>query len=81
MARMVATIANSGKYVKPRLVTATIDSETGRRTEIDPIYGDQVISEETAEKILSMMNSVVSEGTGKNARVERILNRRKNWNF
>ena len=81
MATMVATIANNGKYVKPRLVTATIDSETDRRAEIDPIYGDQVISEETSQKILSMMESVVSEGTGKNARVERILNRRKNWNF
>ncbi len=69
MATMVATIANKGKYVQPRLVTATINSETGEKTEIAPVYGDQVISEETAEKVLSMMNSVVSEGTGKNAQV------------
>lgn len=81
MVTMVATIANKGKYVQPRLVTATIDSETGEQTEIQPIYGEQVISEETSQKILSMMESVVSEGTGKNARVTRILYWRKNWNF
>ena len=32
--------------------------------------GEQVISKENAEKVLSMMQSVVDEGTGKNARVE-----------
>ena len=32
--------------------------------------GEQVISKETSENVLSMMNSVVSEGTGKNAKVE-----------
>jgi len=32
--------------------------------------GEQIISKENAEKVLSMMNSVVSEGTGKNAKVE-----------
>ena len=81
MVTMVATIANKGKYVQPRLVTATIDSETGEQTEIQPIYGEQLISEDTSQKILSMMESVVSEGTGKNARVTRILYWRKNWNF
>ena len=30
---------------------------------------EQVISKETSEKVLSMMESVVSEGTGKNAKV------------
>ena len=29
-----------------------------------------MISKETSEKVLSMMESVVSEGTGKNAKVE-----------
>ena len=81
MITMVATIANKGKYVQPRLVTKIIDSETGEETEIETVYGQQVISEETAEKILSMMESVVSEGTGKNAQVSRILYWWKNWNI
>ena len=70
MTTMLATIANKGKYVKPRLVKAIIDPETEERTEIEPEYKNQVISEETAKKILDMMESVASEGTGKNAAVE-----------
>ena len=37
--------------------------------DIEPVYGESVISEETAQNVLSMMTSVVSEGTGKNAKV------------
>ncbi len=70
MVTMLSTIANKGKYVKPRLVKTVIDPETGKREEKEPEYGDQVIKEETSEKILSMMESVVSEGTGKGSKVE-----------
>lgn len=69
MATALCTVANGGTYVVPRIVKATIDSQTGEKTEIEPQYGEQVISKENAEKVLSMMESVVSEGTGKNARV------------
>jgi stage V sporulation protein D (sporulation-specific penicillin-binding protein) len=69
MITMVSTIANNGKYVKPHLVKAIINSQTGEREEIEPEYGEQVITEETAQNVLSMMESVVSEGTGKNAKV------------
>lgn len=69
MVTMVSTIANKGKYVKPRLVKKIINSETGEITEIEPQYENQVITEETANNVLSMMESVVSEGTGKNAKV------------
>ena len=37
--------------------------------DIEPIFGERAISEQTAENVLSMMTSVVSEGTGKNAKV------------
>ena len=69
MATALCTVANGGKYVVPRIVKTTIESTTGEKTEIQPQYGEQVISKENAEKVLSMMESVVSEGTGKNARV------------
>ena len=69
MITMVSTIGNKGKYVKPRIVKGTVNEETGEITEYKPEYGEQVISEQTAEKMLSMMESVVSEGTGKNAKV------------
>ena len=69
MATMVSTIANNGKKVTPRIVKATIDSKTGERTDFAIEQGEQVISEENAKKVLSMMESVVAEGTGKKAQV------------
>ena len=72
MIAMAGTIGNGGKYVKPRLVKKIIDSETGEETIIESEY-KEVISKETADEILSMMTSVVSSGTGKNAKVEGYL--------
>ena len=70
MLTMLSTIANNGKKFTPRVVKATVDGKTGERHDIEVKQGEQVISEETAKKVLSMMESVVSEGTGKGARVE-----------
>lgn len=70
MLKVVATIANKGKAFVPRLVKAKVDSTTGERTDFEVKQGQQVISKETAEKVLSMMGSVVNEGTGKNAKVQ-----------
>ena len=69
MITAVSTIANDGIYIKPRIVKSIQNSVTGEITEIPIETGQQVISKENAEKVLSMMNSVVSEGTGKNAQV------------
>jgi len=69
MIKMASIVANGGKEVSPRLVKATIDSTTGERIECEVKEGKQVISKETAEKVLSMMESVVAEGTGKGSQV------------
>lgn len=69
MVKMVATIANKGKEVAPRVVKTTIDSKTKERTDFPVKGGKQVISQGTAEKVFDMMTSVVEEGTGKNAQV------------
>ena len=66
----VSSIANGGNLITPRIVKATIDSKTGERTDLPVENNGTVISKETSEKVLSMMESVVSEGTGKNAKVE-----------
>lgn len=70
MITAVSSIANKGVYIKPRIVKSIQNSVTGEITEIPVETGEQIISKENAEKVLSMMNSVVSEGTGKNAKVE-----------
>ena len=70
MITAVSSIANKGVYIKPRIVKSIQNSVTGEITEMPVETGEQIISKENAEKVLSMMNSVVSEGTGKNAKVE-----------
>lgn len=70
MVTAVSSIANKGVYIKPRIVKSIQNSVTGEITEMPVETGEQIISKENAEKVLSMMNSVVSEGTGKNAKVE-----------
>lgn len=66
----VATIANGGTHVKPRIVKAKVNSKTGERIEIPIEKEENVISKETANNVLSMMNTVVDVGTGKNAQVK-----------
>lgn len=70
MATAVSTIANGGTYIKPRVVKQVIDSQTGQVTNVQPVKKAQVVSKETSTKVLSMMESVVAEGTGKNAQVK-----------
>lgn len=65
----VSAIANGGTSLQPRIVKKIINSETKEVTVISTKTNGTVISKETSEKVLSMMESVVSEGTGKNAKV------------
>ncbi len=65
----VSAIANGGTSIKPRVVKQIINSKTNEITDIPVEKNKTVISKETSEKVLSMMESVVSEGTGKNAKV------------
>lgn len=78
MATMLSTIGNGGKYIKPRLVKKIISNtekdENGNKkvTEIEKTEKEQVVSNETAKNVLSMMQTVVDIGTGKKAQVEGI---------
>ena len=66
----VSSIVNGGKLLTPRVVKSIIDTETGEEKEVPVDERNITISKETSEKVLSMMESVVAEGTGKNAKVE-----------
>ena len=70
LATAVSTIANGGIKITPRVVKKILDSQTGDVTEIPVKTGERVISEEHSKEVLSMMESVVAEGTGKNAQVK-----------
>lgn len=69
LATAVSAIANGGKSIQPRVVKQIVDSQTGEIRDVPVKINGEVISKETSEKVLSMMESVVSEGTGKNAKV------------
>ena len=58
-----------GNYIKPRVVKKIVNSQTGEIKEIEPEIKNRAISEETSKKVVSMMETVVAEGTGKNAQV------------
>ncbi len=70
MITAVSSIANGGTYVVPRVVKGIVNSQTGEVKNVEPQKKETVISKETSEKVLSMMQSVVAEGTGKNAQVK-----------
>ena len=61
----VSAIANGGTSIQPRVVKQVIDSRTGEIQDVPVKTNGEVISKETAEKVLSMMESVVAEGTRK----------------
>ena len=68
----VSAIANGGTSIKPCLVKQIVNSQTKEVTDVPVQKNDQVISKETSEKVLSMMESVVSEGTRKKCKSSRI---------
>ena len=65
----VSTIANKGIRCEPRVVKQSIDPTTGEVEDYPVLEKGRVISEQTANDVLSMMESVVAQGTGKNAQV------------
>ena len=70
MVAMLGTIANKGTYVQPRVVKQIINSQTGETKDVEVKTQGSVISQKTAEDVLSMMETVVAQGTGKNAQVQ-----------
>ena len=73
MVTAVSCIANGGEYIQPRVVKEIVDSETKEKTEIGVKKVERVISKETADSVLSIMQSVVDDGTGRNAQVKGYL--------
>ncbi len=67
MITAVSAIANGGNLMEPYVVAKQMDEEGNTVYEKTPTVKRQVISESTSKTVISMMESVVSEGTGKNA--------------
>ena len=72
LATAVSSIANGGTKIKPRVVKQIINNQTGEKTDVPIETTGTVITKETSEKVLSMMESVVAEGTRKKCKSGRL---------
>lgn len=70
MITAVSCIANDGILMKPRIVKQITNTDTNTTTDVPTTQVRQVISKKTAHDVTSMMESVVTQGTGRNAAVK-----------
>lgn len=66
----VSALANNGVLVKPQIVSKTINKDTGAITTTQTEEVRRVVSKETAESVIDMMEYVVTNGTGKQGAVK-----------
>lgn len=68
--RAVSAVVNGGTLVTPHFAIRTEDSVTGEITELTYETKTGRVTEQTSGTMRSLLEAVVSEGTGKNAQVE-----------
>ncbi|MBR7178894.1 MAG: PASTA domain-containing protein [Oscillospiraceae bacterium] len=69
LVRAVAAVVNGGKLLEPYIVSEVIDAEGNTLLKQEPTVLGTPISEETSRIMCGMIESVVTEGTAKNAAV------------
>lgn len=65
----ISSIANGGDLMKPRLVKELLDDNGNVVNSFEPVVKRKVISKETSQTLLGILESVVSNGTGNKAYV------------
>jgi cell division protein FtsI/penicillin-binding protein 2 len=70
MAMAYGAIANGGKLLQPIIAAGTFDTVPREIPELQPIVIRRVLSPATAEKMRWLLERVVQEGTGAEARIE-----------
>ena len=69
LVRAISAVVNGGTLMEPYLVSQVLDKDGNIVLEQTPTPVRRVISEETSKTMRSLMESVVTEGTAKNAAV------------
>ena len=69
LVRAIACVVNGGTLMEPYLVSQVLDSDGNIVLEQTPTPVRRVISEDTSRTMCSLMETVVTEGTAKNAAV------------
>jgi stage V sporulation protein D (sporulation-specific penicillin-binding protein) len=63
----ISAIGNNGKLMKPRIVKELVDDSGNVMHRYEPKMIRQVVSEKTSKELRMIMETVVTEGSGKNA--------------
>ncbi|BAZ84415.1 peptidoglycan D,D-transpeptidase FtsI family protein [Dolichospermum compactum] len=69
LVQLSGALANGGKLVKPHVVRGLIDTKGGMHYSITLPEPRQIFSATTTQRVVEMMETVVSSGTGKAARI------------
>ena len=69
LVRAVAAVVNGGNLMEPYIVMEAVDGQGNTVLRQEPTVIRQVISPETSKTMCMLMQSVVTEGTAKNAQV------------
>lgn len=69
LVRAIASVVNGGYLMEPFLVSQIVDSEGNTVYQAEPTVVRRTIRQETSEVMCRLIESVVTEGTAKNAQV------------
>ena len=69
LVRAIASVVNGGYLMEPYMVSEVVNAEGKTVLKQEPTVIRQVISEQTSRTMCTLMESVVTEGTAKNASV------------
>ena len=69
LVRAISSVVNGGNLMEPYIVSQVVDGEGKILLSQEPTVVRKTISEETSRTMCAMMESVVTEGTAKNAQV------------
>jgi len=69
LVRAISAVVNGGNLMEPYIVSEVLDSEGNTVLKQEPTVVRQVIREETSKTMRTLIQSVVTEGTAKNANV------------
>ncbi|MGN0999847.1 MAG: penicillin-binding transpeptidase domain-containing protein [Faecousia sp.] len=69
LVRAISSVVNGGFLMEPYIVSEVVDANGNTVLKQEPTVIRQVISEETSKTMCTLLQSVVAEGTAKNAKV------------
>jgi len=69
LVRAISSVVNGGNLMEPYIVSEVLDAKGNTVLQQEPTLVRQVISTETSKTMCQLLESVVSEGTAKNASV------------